>query len=109
MEGYSKLAVLMSRNNEVAILRRFGELNFKNLLYLQAELVELEEQLQRLAVSDYASSEGSRKYHNKHWGLLSDTEPGNHQEQWKKWLEIRAKLKEYSMFRCFSGQEKSSS
>jgi hypothetical protein len=46
MDGYAKVALLMSRHNEYGIVRRFGELNFKNLLYLQAELVELEAQLQ---------------------------------------------------------------
>ena len=96
MDGYAKVALLMSRHNEYGIVRQFGELNFKNLLYLQAELVELETQLRALADADKRSQNSERLYYEKHWGLLSDSLKDGHNEQWKKMLEVRGKLKEYS-------------
>jgi hypothetical protein len=39
--GYTKLAIQMGQYSEMAIFRRFGALNAQNLLYLQAELVQL--------------------------------------------------------------------
>jgi hypothetical protein len=47
MEGYPKLSRLMAFYPEVAIFRRFGALNAENLLYLQAELQDLEIALQK--------------------------------------------------------------
>jgi hypothetical protein len=41
--NYTRLADLMAANSEKAIVRRSIHLNIKNLLYLQAELVCLEE------------------------------------------------------------------
>lgn len=45
MSGYQKLAELMTKPFEVATFKRFDSLNTLNILYLQAELVHLEEQL----------------------------------------------------------------
>ncbi len=45
--GYTALALLMGRVPEVAIFRRFSTLNARNLLYLQAELVQLEDDLEK--------------------------------------------------------------
>jgi hypothetical protein len=43
--GYPKIARLMGENPDLAIFRSFRELNARNLLYYQAELVHLEDQL----------------------------------------------------------------
>jgi hypothetical protein len=96
MEGYAKLALLMSRHNEYGIIRSFGELNFKNLLYLQAEIVQLETELRRIVEDDRHSQNSIRVYYEKDWRLLSESLQGGYDEQWKKMLEIREKLKEYS-------------
>jgi len=45
MTGYEKLAGLMIEHVEVATFQRFEFLNTLNILYLQAELVHLEEEL----------------------------------------------------------------
>lgn len=45
--GYAALAKLMSRHSQLAIFRGFSDLNTKNLLYFQAELIELENELNR--------------------------------------------------------------
>jgi len=45
MSGYEKLAGLMTKHSEVATFQRFDFLNTLNILYLQAELVNLEHDL----------------------------------------------------------------
>ena len=51
-EGYPKLSSLMASYPTAAIFRRFGELNMLNLLRLQAELQDLEAQLQEVRDED---------------------------------------------------------
>ena len=45
MSGYQKLAELMTKHSEVSTFKRFDLLNTLNILYLQAELVHLKEEL----------------------------------------------------------------
>jgi hypothetical protein len=45
MSGYKKLAELMTKHSEVATFKRFDFLNTLNILYMQAELVHLEEEV----------------------------------------------------------------
>jgi len=56
MDGYAKVAGLMGHHNEIASFRCFGTLGFQNLLYLQAELIELENELQALALAEKSSN-----------------------------------------------------
>lgn len=105
MEGYNKLASLMGACPEVAILRRFGSLNARNLLYLQAELVALEDSLRACTERNKASSDADRAASARDWYTLSrlgstgnnssDVDAG---EEWRTMLEIREKLKEYSLW-----------
>lgn len=92
--GYTKLASLMGENPEIAIFRRFSALNAKNLLYLQAELVNLEARLQRYAADGANAKNG---VYETDWFALSRSEKDGDQRQWETFLNIRAKLKEYSM------------
>lgn len=101
MEGYAKLASIMGSHPEVAILRRFGALNVQNLLYLQAELVALEDDLRAIAAEDNASSDPNRAIYSRDWHTLSNSKnytPGGETagKQWQTVLSIREKLKEYS-------------
>ena len=94
MEGYAKLASLMGAHPEVGILRRFGALNAQNLLYLQAELVNLESEFRTI-------SDNSRQIDSRDWFSLSisknDTnDEGSVGDQWRVALMIRDRLKEYS-------------
>jgi hypothetical protein len=94
MEGYAKIASLMSHHHELAIFRRFGTFNLQNLLYLQAELTHLEEDLKEVVKKDQADP--GRFFYTKHWYSLANSEDGEEKEQWGKVLQIREKLKEYS-------------
>lgn len=96
--GYPKLATLMGHSPEVAIFRRFNTLNARNLLYLQAELVDLETRLEEASRADAESSNLDRRRHDRHWPSLSEsvTTPDGNSTQWTLALQIREKLKEYS-------------
>ncbi|CZR51277.1 uncharacterized protein PAC_01152 [Phialocephala subalpina] len=96
-EGYAKIATLMSHHSELAIFRRFNKLNLQNLLYLQAELTHLEDELNCLAERD--KDDPNRRFHSKDWWSLavsSNEEDESSGEQWEKVLDIREKLKEYN-------------
>lgn len=101
MEGYAKLASLMGAHPEVAILRRFGALNTQNLLYLQAELVALENDLRQFSHEDSTSQDPNRELYSRDWYSLSMSKSdANNCEgvgnQFRVVLMIRDKLKEYS-------------
>lgn len=96
MEGYAKIAQLMGYSPELGILRRFGALNTQNLLYLQAELMHMEYDLQNLAEVDRSSNITQRVIYTKDWWSLSHSKIDGNEKQWQKVLEIRSKLKEYS-------------
>lgn len=95
VEGYPRLARHMAQYPENAVFRRFDGLCARNLLYLQAELVHLEQKLCRLEVTDSASSEGYRARYSKDWYWLDNSSDGNAGEQLKIVLAIRCKMKEY--------------
>jgi hypothetical protein len=82
MEGHSKIAQLMGRHDEFAMLRRFGALNMQNLLYMQAELSYLEEDLKELAYED--SQDADRVVYARDWWSLSQSEDEKELSQWQK-------------------------
>lgn len=93
-DGYGKVAELMSSHDEFSILRRFRYLNMKNLLYLQAEIAHLEEELSVLADQDAQDPE--LQFHGRDWWSLANGEDESSQEQWNKVLQLRSKLDAYN-------------
>lgn len=98
MNGYTKLASFISSHPELAIFRRFGTLNAQNLLYLQAELVHLENRLKECLKADASSGQIDRTMYDRDWQSLSESTfaPDGNPEQWATALQIRKTLKEYS-------------
>jgi len=94
MEGYAKVAQLMGTHPEFAIFRRFRDLNMQDMLYLQAEITHLEEDLRRIASKDV--EHGNRKNHPYDWWSMSHGQGEGDTKQWEKVLEIREKLEKYS-------------
>lgn len=95
MEGYAKLSSLMATDPEFAIYRKFGALNAQNLLYYQAELIDLEEELQQIAARDRRSQDSEKRLFAENWFELSNAKfPKD--VQYKKVLQLRKVLKEYS-------------
>lgn len=94
MDGYAKIARLMANHHEMATFRGFKAIGFQNLLYLQAELVYLQNELQELVKADKESGHPIKSVYEKDWCQLRQSQADG-SEQWQKVLEIRAKLREY--------------
>lgn len=95
MEGYPRLGALMGAKPELAIFRRYSKLNMQSLLYMQAEINELETELQEIAFEDHRSGDPEMQKYSREWRRLAGA-VGGRSLQWNKWLELRAKLHEYS-------------
>lgn len=88
----------MASHDEFAMFRRFKKLNCLNLLYLQAEIMELEDSLDAPSATDDDGSEAAhRKQFASDWQYLSQKQADNkHHPQWDKFLHLRERLTEYS-------------
>lgn len=92
--GYDKLAHFMV-SEQYAIFRQFKASANRDLLFLQAELVHLEEEFSRIAELDRKAA-GEEALYDRNWQLLSTSrnrDMGG--KQWEIALEIREKLREY--------------
>ncbi|KAH7317363.1 hypothetical protein BKA65DRAFT_600032 [Rhexocercosporidium sp. MPI-PUGE-AT-0058] len=96
IEGYPKLAELQGMYPQLATYGRFATLNTRNLLYLQAELVDLEERLDRYTLEDLRSTEDQQKGSSRDWYTLSKIVDGVSSSQWEVMLEIRQRLEQYN-------------
>jgi hypothetical protein len=95
--GYPKIARLMGENPDLAIFRSFRELNARNLLYYQAELVHLEDQLHHIEWDDSRSTDPMASRTSRDWfWMRASAETGEGGGQLETVLRIRSILKEYS-------------
>jgi hypothetical protein len=112
MVGYDELSRLMSDHPELLILRTYSNLNIKNLLYYEAELANLEVELQEVESANRATGSSSRRDFATSWRRLStspdcvslmtaDSHPreGSESLQWQIVCRIRDVLRDYSMTR----------
>jgi hypothetical protein len=93
MEGYNKLATLMGdghTDGHFLIFQKFESISAQNLLYLQAEIINLKETLDKITEID--SEDPEKRVFTQDWEALSSSPDS---VQWEKWLELRRKLKEY--------------
>ena len=98
MADYSGLAAIMGKHQELALFRKFSALNIKNLLYMQSELVHLECELTSIASEDKRSADNDRASFHVSLFDLKESFGTCKGVQWGKVLEIREKLKIYSVF-----------
>ena len=98
--GYPRLAREMEIAPSIAMVRQFTALNNESLLYFQAQLVRLEKDLRELQRRDNRPDAGVEPEVDPRcsasWEWLGVASPEC--AQWKKVLEIRKVLKEYSMW-----------
>jgi hypothetical protein len=87
--GYDKLAYLIGDFPDLTAFRKFGALTAKCLLYMQAELVHLEYELEILSREDRRSVESASS--GVSWKALQN---GNTAQK-EKILEIQRKLEQY--------------
>ncbi|TVY41918.1 hypothetical protein LOCC1_G006053 [Lachnellula occidentalis] len=95
-EGYPRLAALQGTYPQLGIYRRFAILNARNLLYLQAELVDLESSLNEYTKEDGESEDSRIRLHNKNWFYLGRKNDGVLGSQWHTMIRLRKKLKQYN-------------
>ena len=92
-DSYAGFGALMNGNSDVAIVRKFGDLNAQNILYLQAELVTLENKLRKQEYHDRYYGEGVVRNFHHDYGILVQHEES---AQYSLLARIREKLREYS-------------
>jgi hypothetical protein len=97
-DGYPSLAGLMHSSSDIAIFRRFGELNMLHLLRLQAELQHMEFELQKIREEDAMSNDPIRECYAKDFAAMRDNEEIGDSEQYEQLVKIGTKLQEYIMF-----------
>lgn len=95
-KGYHRLALLMDPNTEVAIFRRFGSLNMFNLLFMQAELMELERKFTTACLDDAASDIDTVKEYCNNLIKLRISDQQENKDQLQMLQIIGQKLQEYS-------------
>ncbi|KAL8767082.1 MAG: hypothetical protein Q9209_006309 [Squamulea sp. 1 TL-2023] len=96
MADYTDLAHLMADYGEAGMVRRFDALNIKNILYLQAELVHLEDELAQTEIRDNTSGDPERAELRFSVYKLKESAYAENNHQWQIYLECRKKLKEYN-------------
>lgn len=57
LEGYTDLAAYLSSDRELNVCKRYRTLSARNILYLQAEVAVLEDELRRLDEADLEASQ----------------------------------------------------
>ena len=95
-DGYPGLTKFMGQNLDqgLGVFKQFAELNTRSLLYMQAELLCLQQELDVITyVDEHGTDPTTKNFARSVWEMKK---PPN-RPQWDKVLEIRAKLKDYSM------------
>ncbi|KAF7524526.1 hypothetical protein G7054_g11408 [Neopestalotiopsis clavispora] len=96
-QGYAKIASFMAEHPEDAMIRRFASLNLQNILYLQAEIVGLEQNLRKLEAENDSSADRDRRNFAFDWYTLAHVhDTPNSEQQWEMWQKLRVVLKEYN-------------
>lgn len=95
--GYNKLAGLMAQNTEAAIFRRFGSLNMITILYMQAELMELERNFEVECLGDSASQVDSVNSFCRDFTKLRASAGTPNDDQLRSLKLIQTKLEQYSI------------
>lgn len=92
-KGYYALAHIMGLGAGTAMFKRFAHLNVHSLLIQQAELLDLQRQL-----DVWISVDKSRglQFDTVALDLIKAGKDGSNDEQWKLVLQIREKLRIYS-------------
>ncbi|KAI0376221.1 hypothetical protein F5Y04DRAFT_286144 [Hypomontagnella monticulosa] len=91
--GYTKLANFMVYQNHI-VVKQFRELAIRDLLYLQAELCDLQHDINDQARRDANSQDEKSQRYDRDWCHLRYA-PGEDGKQWELAQQIRRKLREY--------------
>ncbi|KAK3320511.1 hypothetical protein B0T19DRAFT_477768 [Cercophora scortea] len=97
VQGYAKLVKLITTSPGIAIFRKFSSLNLLNLLRLQAELHDLEYQLEEARGEDNSAVDDPNRphYRSSFRTMIRNAEDGD-SVQYELLLEIGKKLEQYN-------------
>jgi len=106
-EGYAKLGNYIGQNPQHAIFCSFRDLYAENLLYLQAEVVYLSDELKRVQDKDNATTGDDdetdvRSSYFRDWRLLRASAEGESSEQLNAIIKLKEALDKYCEF-CHLG------
>ncbi|RDL37957.1 uncharacterized protein BP5553_05390 [Venustampulla echinocandica] len=93
--GYHRLASVMSQDANIAIFRRFQELNMLRLLSLQAEIFDLQGHFQFQCQSDDSSNDPLEVQYSRYFLELRKSGKSASGHQWQMLTELGIKLDEY--------------
>lgn len=95
--GYPGLSELMAHDSGMGMFKRFASPNMRNLLYMQAELLDLEDELENICLDDHNhATRGPYEFNATDLRRSATSSDSEERRQYEKILEIRGKLKEYS-------------
>ncbi len=93
MSGYEKLSRLIGTYPELAMYRKFSTLSAKLLLYKQAELQHLENELR--IMSQYNARDAQKSVYTVSWKAMNDASGDGGDLQKQKISEINEKMDQY--------------
>lgn len=94
--GYTHLAQTMTQT-QLGMVRKYKELSLLNLLYLQAEIHQLQTDWEyQVAADARPDADPRRRQWDYHWWAMVDGEAqGLGGQRWEAWLKLRERLYEY--------------
>jgi hypothetical protein len=93
-KGYPSVAAHLASSSELAVFRKFSNLNMRNLLYMQTELIMLEAELAELDQEDAADT--NRAVTLQSWEAILRGSSEKDVMRKEVALTMRTKLREYS-------------
>jgi len=99
-DGYPTLAAWIGRDpdNETFVFRKFDRLSARNLLHLQCQLIQLEDEIDKLDEEARKSSDLNARQASRRWEKLKElaTDPARSEKaRLDKADELAVKIKEY--------------
>ncbi|KAF2104709.1 hypothetical protein NA57DRAFT_70916 [Rhizodiscina lignyota] len=94
--GYPGLARQMGTYPGLNMFKRFAELNARNLLYMQAELLHLQQRLFVITSLDHNSPDGTEQAYENRAKTFLESETAESNEQWNVVVKVRGKLSVYN-------------
>jgi hypothetical protein len=99
MASYDALSDLVGSHPDLLILRRFGTLNAQILLRMQAELLEIANDMEHIRLHEETSPQTEKRQHSRSWKAAQDAYDTEGQGSWRvaKIKEAEDKLTRYCM------------
>ena len=98
LAGYPDFAAFIASDKELAIFRAFDKLSSRNILYLQSELLYLQNKLEKFDRDDLVAKDFKDKMSARCFEILAEPENDLDRERLNLIRQIRPVLKEYSVY-----------